>query len=64
MQLKVAIYCRLSKEDEEKIRKGDDSESIQNQKLLLMEYALKQGWQVYEIYTDDDYSGLDKVGVG
>ncbi len=55
---RVAIYCRLSKEDEEKRRKGDDSESIQNQKLLLMEYAVEHGWQIHKVYTDDDYSGL------
>jgi len=60
MQDKVAIYCRLSKEDGDKVTKDDNSESIQNQKLLLMEYAKKQGWIIYEIYTDDDYSGLDK----
>jgi len=60
MQDKVAIYCRLSNEDNEKAAKGDDSESIQNQKLLLMEHAMKQGWQIHGIYSDDDFSGLDK----
>lgn len=55
-----AIYCRLSDEDKDKASKGDDSESIQNQKLLLSEYAASQGWAVYRIYSDDDYSGLDQ----
>jgi len=55
---KAALYCRLSKEDEEKLKKDDDSESIQNQKLLLTEYAAQKGWQVYKIFVDDDYSGL------
>lgn len=56
---KVAICCRLSKEDQDKIADGDDSESIQNQKLLLVDYAINRGWQIYKIYSDDDYSGSD-----
>jgi DNA invertase Pin-like site-specific DNA recombinase len=56
---KVAIYCRLSVEDEDK--KGEvDSESINNQKLLLIEYALKHELDIYHIYVDDNYSGLDE----
>jgi len=31
---KTAIYCRLSKEDEEKKEAGNESESIQNQKMV------------------------------
>ncbi len=54
----VAIYCRLSKEDEEKLHAGDESGSIQNQKLMLMEYALQQGFMIYKVYSDDDYSGF------
>ena len=45
---KVAIYIRLSKEDMKKIFKGDDSESIKNQKLMLSEYAARKGWQIYD----------------
>ena len=56
---KAAIYCRLSKEDDEKIREGDESESIQNQKMILTEYAARNGFILHEIYADDDYSGLD-----
>lgn len=56
---KAAIYCRLSKEDEHKIKEGDESESIQNQKLILTEYAARNGFILHEIYADDDYSGLD-----
>ena len=33
----AAIYCRLSREDEEK---QSESESIQNQKSMLIKYAL------------------------
>ena len=57
---KAAIYCRLSKEDEEKINKGDDSESIQNQKLLLMDYAIEKGWNIHRVYSDDDRKGFDR----
>lgn len=52
----AALYCRLSVEDEYK--KGE-SESIQNQKLLLENYAKSKGWNIYQIYCDEDYSGLD-----
>ena len=52
----AAIYCRLSVEDREK--DGLESESIRNQKTLLLEYAARQGWVVYDIYADEDYSGL------
>ena len=57
---RAAIYCRLSREDVDKLNKGDDSESIQNQKLLLMDYAAEYNMLVYRIYSDDDYSGADK----
>lgn len=53
----VGLYCRLSKEDENK--KGDDSESIENQKSLLKKYAKKQNLCVCEEYVDDGYSGTN-----
>lgn len=56
----VGIYCRLSDEDRYKTSKHDDSQSIQNQKSMLIEYALKMGWNIYKIYSDDDYSGADR----
>lgn len=55
---KAALYLRLSKEDVDKINKGDDSESIINQRLLLMDYAINHDMQVVDVYSDDDYSGL------
>lgn len=55
---RVAIYCRLS--DEDKLKEtNQDSESIQNQKNILMEYAIGQGWEIYKLYSDDDWSGMD-----
>lgn len=56
----AAIYCRLSDEDNDKINSLSDSESIQNQKNMLMRYASDKGWNIYKIYSDDNYSGLDK----
>ena len=58
--LKVAIYCRLSEEDKNKESEEDDSNSIQNQKSMLLKYALEQNWEVYKIYSDDDYTGSDR----
>ena len=57
--MKVAIYCRLSREDEEKQRESDESESIQNQKSMLVNYAIEKDWDIYNIYCDEDYSGID-----
>ena len=56
--MRCAIYCRLSREDEEKL---SESESIQNQKSLLVKYAMEQQWDIYRIYCDEDYSGADRT---
>ena len=54
---RCAIYARLSREDEDKHQ--PESESIQNQKALLISYAAQRGWDIYRIYCDEDYSGVD-----
>lgn len=54
--MRCAIYCRLSREDADKL---SESESIQNQKALLISHALEQHWDIYQIYCDEDYSGAD-----
>ena len=59
MKERVGIYCRLSDEDRNKRIKTDDSDSIANQKSMLLKYALKQNWEVINVYSDDDYSGAD-----
>ena len=56
---KAAIYCRLSVEDKNKNRQSDESESIQNQKSLLVKYCIEKGWDIYNFYCDEDYSGAD-----
>lgn len=58
--MKAAIYCRLSEEDRNKRCDTDDSGSIQNQKAMLMQYAAQQGWEIYSVYSDDDYAGADR----
>lgn len=52
---KVGIYTRLSREDE----KEKESESIETQKKLLINYIKSQGWSLFEIYTDDGFTGTN-----
>ena len=54
------IYVRLSDEDRDKRCVTDESESIQNQKSMLINYCIEQGWQINNIYCDEDYSGADR----
>lgn len=51
----VAIYCRLSKEDGEIL----ESESINNQKLLLSKYVNENNWNVIDYYIDDGFTGTN-----
>lgn len=55
---RAVLYLRLSKEDVEKVNKGDDSASIKNQRLLLTDYALAHEFKIVNVYSDDDESGL------
>lgn len=57
----VAIYTRLSEEDKNKLNQEDDSRSIQNQKSMLVSYAVQNGWEIFNIYSDDDYKGSDRL---
>lgn len=56
---KIAIYIRLSKEDED--RGYDESESITNQKSLLLDYVGKLGseYELIDIYVDPGYTGTN-----
>ena len=53
----TALYCRLSQED---LRAGE-SLSIENQRLMLKEYADKNGFRNCQYYIDDGYSGVDNT---
>lgn len=57
----AAIYCRLSEEDRNKKNETQDSESIINQIMILTRYAENAGWEVYDCYTDDDWTGADRT---
>ena len=59
----VGIYCRLSIEDKDKTG-SDPSASIQNQKEMLRNYCNERNWEVYDIYVDDGYSGIDRERPG
>ena len=51
----VAIYIRLSKEDEN----IGESESIINQKTLLTKYVNDQNYKLVDIYIDDGFTGTN-----
>ncbi len=58
MHERTAIYCRLSEEDQ--VKHGTESQSIQNQKQLLRQYAQVHGWTIVAEFCDDDYAGADR----
>ena len=53
-KLITALYCRLSREDEQ----SGESNSIQNQRVLLADYADKHGYTNTKVYADDGISGV------
>ena len=52
----VGLYIRLSREDDDKTL---ESESITNQKSLLLQYVKENNLRIYDIYVDDGYSGTN-----
>ena len=56
--LRVGIYLRLSQEDRDKQNKTDNSESIKNQRNMLMQYINKHPeFILIDEYCDEDLSG-------
>ncbi len=55
----VAIYIRLSKEDEDKKGMIKDSNSVQNQKSFLENYIKELGYELVDIYIDDGFTGTN-----
>jgi DNA invertase Pin-like site-specific DNA recombinase len=49
----AAIYCRLSRDDGFE----GESNSIGQQRDMLLKYCIDNGFTVYKIYVDDGYSG-------
>lgn len=58
--MRAAVYCRLSKEDAFKTDAARESESIRNQRSMLVRYAVEHGYTVVQIYADEDFSGADR----
>ena len=52
----TALYCRFSQDDG---KKDSDSNSIQNQKIYLMDYAKKHHFPNPQFYVDDGYTGTN-----
>lgn len=55
----TALYCRLSQDD----GLDGESNSIQNQKIILMDYAKKNGYLHPKYFVDDGISGTTFVEV-
>lgn len=51
----TALYCRLSRDD----GKDCESNSIENQKLMLARYAKEKGFENTRFYVDDGYTGTN-----
>ena len=55
----VAIYVRLSREDEKDDKYKGQSESIENQIKFLKSIVNKMGWILFDVYIDDGYTGTN-----
>ena len=53
----AAVYCRLSKDDEQ----AGESVSIETQKMMLTDFCHERGFSVYEIYADDGSGQLSRM---
>lgn len=51
----AALYCRLSRDDEN----SSESESILNQKQILSDFAKENKFNIVDYYVDDGYSGTN-----
>lgn len=56
---KVAIYARISREDEKDERYKGQSESIENQINFLKPLVERNGWILVGVYKDDGYTGTN-----
>ena len=51
----AALYCRLSKDDEQ----TGESVSIGTQRMMLEKFCMEQGFHIFDVYVDDGFSGLN-----
>lgn len=56
----AGLYCRLSKDDEH----YGESVSIGTQRSILTDFCTEHGYDVYKVYIDDGYSGLNFIARG
>lgn len=56
---KVAIYVRLSREDEKDDEDKEQSESIENQIKFLKRIVEEKKWILVDVYIDDGYTGTN-----
>ena len=52
---RAGLYCRLSKDDDQR----GESVSIATQRSILSAYCLENEHEIYDVYIDDGYSGLN-----
>jgi len=52
----IGLYIRLSREDDDKLY---ESESIVNQRNLLLQFVEENNYNLVDIYIDDGYSGTN-----
>ena len=52
---RVGLYLRLSSDDETQ----GESVSIGTQRDILVDFCQQEGYQIYDTYIDDGYSGLN-----
>lgn len=50
---KIAVYCRVSTEEQ------TSGFSLDSQSEIIQEYARMKGYEIYDLYIDDGYSGKD-----
>ena len=61
---KAAVYLRLSRDDEERGGARQESNSIGSQREMIRSYIRQQGnMEIYDVYVDDGYSGVNFVEV-
>lgn len=51
----AGLYCRLSKDDDQQ----GESVSIATQRAILAAYCQEQRYEIYDVYVDDGFSGLN-----
>lgn len=52
---RAGLYCRLSKDDDQK----GESSSISTQKAILTSYCQEEGFEIFDVFVDDGFSGLN-----